>query len=248
MNASNMRTVYDATRKMISEMWFGTKKKPREPFKKCKNNKELYHLSRKIKAEQSRFLKRMIVIVDHSGKVRNEGQEYSIKSFPEMIENYLKALPPAESEEKSEVDKFYKHDFGVSFSQVLSALSHHNLEKNGIVIFCQNNRRIFPFHNVWPPTQQNLYSMYNDYILEKGHIFKNKENFLDIGCGTGIQSIIFNQNLNYENNTYCIDSNPNAIKSTDINRQVYNIYKNFKTQCLDLSEIVEKGFTSMALL
>lgn len=288
MNATNMRTVYDATRKMLTGFYFGAKKNPKDPFKNCKTNRDLYNVSRKIKSEQNSFLNRFIVIIDYTGEIRNSGFEVKLKSLKEIIENFKESqveedplgdtTSPKDSDSQNEnidfekerlglkdneitvkpskkgfednigtdtsLEKYYKHDYGVCFTRLLSILAHDNIEKNGIIIFALMNKRVYPYSNVWPPTQQNLYSLFNEYILEKGHIFKTSENMLDMGCGTGILSIIFNKNLEFKNKTYAFDINKNAVKSTNVNRQIFEIYEKFHTQCFDLNYLVDQNITS----
>jgi len=70
---------------------------------------------------------------------------------------------------------------------------------------------------------------------------------LDIGCGTGALSIIFSENLDYKNNIHCIDRNPNAIKSTSINMQIFDIYENFKPRTMDLSDAISKNMSAEIL-
>jgi len=120
MHDSNMRTIYESSRKMLSEHWFGTKKKPKDPFKKCTTNAQLYHLSRKIKAEQNRFLKRLVILCDNTGRVRNEGHEFQIKNMNELVKNFNKEFYESSDETQGEIEteETVNEDVGVKETEI----------------------------------------------------------------------------------------------------------------------------------
>lgn len=49
------------------------------------------------------------------------------------------------------------------------------------------------------------------------------ETCVDFGCGTGVLPIVLSENAKYQGKIYSVDSQPNAIKSTDINTQIFGL-------------------------
>ena len=58
---------------MLQTLYFGTQKKFKNPFKKCKNNKDIFDLHRRIQMEQKSFLNRMCIINTYNNDIRLKG-------------------------------------------------------------------------------------------------------------------------------------------------------------------------------
>ena len=44
----NLEQIYECSKKKIENLFYGDLKRPKNPYKNCKNNKEIFHLSRKL--------------------------------------------------------------------------------------------------------------------------------------------------------------------------------------------------------
>jgi hypothetical protein len=58
---------------MIDEIYFGDKKRVKNPFRKCANNKEIFDLHRRILVEKKNIINRILVLVDKDGLLRLRG-------------------------------------------------------------------------------------------------------------------------------------------------------------------------------
>jgi hypothetical protein len=58
---------------MIDEIYFGDKKRVKNPFRKCTTNKEIFDLHRRILVEKKNIINRILVMVDKDGSLRLRG-------------------------------------------------------------------------------------------------------------------------------------------------------------------------------
>lgn len=59
--------------KLMNELYFGTIKKPKNPFSKCKSANEVFNLNRKILIEKKNLLDRLCMVVNYDGSLRVKG-------------------------------------------------------------------------------------------------------------------------------------------------------------------------------
>ena len=88
-------------------------------------------------------------------------------------------------------------------------------EKNTNII---SKYRIFNYYNVFPPTNKILYKFIFNQLKKNQNFLKSKKNFLDIGSGSGILSVLYRKAVqNRKTKFYSLDKNPDAVKNTLMN-------------------------------
>ena len=55
-------------------MYFGDKRRIKNPFRNCKTPLEIFHVNRKIQQEKQSMLQRVLVLFNSDGSLRLEGQ------------------------------------------------------------------------------------------------------------------------------------------------------------------------------
>jgi len=94
-------------------------------------------------------------------------------------------------------------------------ISQNNMQSTGIKVHCLNNQLIYPYYGVWPPTQQAYLNLFSNYINQHKNL-KSFKNIADLGCGTGVLSIIAKE-AGFLGSFYAFDNNSNALESTRFN-------------------------------
>ena len=70
---ANVDLIYKRTKKLVEEFYFGDKKQPKNPFRNCKNNADIFNLNRRIIYEKKQMLNRILILVNYDSKVRLKG-------------------------------------------------------------------------------------------------------------------------------------------------------------------------------
>jgi len=229
----NMRAIYRSYQKKLYMQFYGTKKKPRNPFKNCKSNKEIFNLSRRIKIQIKSLLTRICIIVnyDASLRIRGENVPYS---------DTLKSLLHPEKTAKDDTKVgFYKHDYLIPVSYWQGIHSSDQWEKAGIPVEFLGGKKIYPLYSVWPPTNQHYLTLLNDYLEENKDIIKAKKPILEIGSGTGVLSFMLVHKCGCKD-IYAIDSNIKAVECTRYNAQILDVAGAIKAFPMDLVQSVNE--------
>jgi len=228
-----MRAIYRSYQKKLYMQFYGTKKKPRNPFKNCKSNKEIFNLSRRIKIQIKSLLTRICIIVnyDASLRIRGENVPYS---------DTLKSLLHPEKTAKDDTKVgFYKHDYLIPVSYWQGIHSSDQWEKAGIPVEFLGGKKIYPLYSVWPPTNQHYLTLLNDYLEENKDIIKAKKPILEIGSGTGVLSFMLVHKCGCKD-IYAIDSNIKAVECTRYNAQILDVAGAIKAFPMDLVQSVNE--------
>ena len=125
-------------------------------------------------------------MLEPDGKLRLHGS--NVPSHTEQFTNLI------ESQNKSfaQFDKYSQPNYFVSFQLLQGITSAAEWQKNGIPIEVLNKQMIYPQYGVFPPTSQEhlkLLDLWLQEIKNPGKV----ENVIDLGCGTGVLSVIANK-------------------------------------------------------
>lgn len=230
---ANMFATYNGVKRRILKDIYGTAKSPKNPFQKCKTNKEIFDLHRRILIQQKHILARICLFVDYEGSIRIKGDQKS--SIPTSLT--LKAILEQVSK-SGEEGSYFKNDFIVPVSYWLGLNSSDEWEKKGISIDVLGGAKIYPHYSVWAPTSQHYLSIFDEYIEKKKSFLKSRKNTLDIGCGTGVLSLILNKKCEGIKDIYAVDSNKKAVECAKINSQIFDASEITRIEQLDFVDAV----------
>ncbi len=99
-------------------------------------------------------------------------------------------------------------------------------------LFVFRNFRILRTPGIKMPANRGVYN-----FLEKSIKIRNSSSMLDMGCGTGILSVLFSK---YAGKITCADINPDAVECTKINALINNV--RLKAVQSDLLENIKGRF------
>ena len=190
MHFKSCRTLYENIRKIVTEGYFGTAKKPKNPFRNCQTRKQVYHLSRMIEAEQKTFLDRICVIATSEGHLRVKGVEDPSSAKIKNFGKFSSKLAELSSDSPSE-EEYYSRDILLPFGEYLKAKSNESFVAAGAKLQALGGKQISIQAGVWPPTQQHVYSLFKEFVGSKLDYLSEKKAVLDIGAGTGVLSLIY---------------------------------------------------------
>lgn len=236
---TNMNALYNGYKRKIYEQFYGTSKRPRNPYKNCKTSTEIFNLSRRIKIQIKQFLTRICFIVDYDGSLRVKGENIP---YSDTLTNILSNKGNTDATKVG----FYKHHYFVPVGYWQGIHSSDEWEKAGIRIEALSDKKIYPLYSVWSPTSQNYLTLLNNYLEEKVNMVKSRRNILDIGCGTGVLSFMVVQKVGSKD-CYAIDANPKAVECTSLNRQILDMTDSIKVGKLDIVNAIKRNETEQAL-
>jgi len=237
----NMIGLYNGYKKKLYAQFYGTSKKPRNPFKNCKNNAEIYNLNRRIKMQISNSLTRILFIVDYEANLRVKGQNLTISETLKGI------ITPGLAQEVEQTKiGFYRHNFLIPVSFWQGIHTSDEWEKSGIIVEALLGKKVYPLYSVWSPTSQTYLSLLENYLEEKRNMVKSRKNVLDLGCGTGVLSYMFVQKTGLKD-VYAVDKNKRAVECTLLNTQLLDMTDSIKVGNLDVVDTVKANLTEKKL-
>ena len=101
---------------------------------------------------------------------------------------------------------FKKPDFFVPMTVLEGLASSSNLLKRGIQIHCLQSRLIYPLYGVWTPTTQEYLNLLSNYVSQMSNKYSRFKTMVDLGCGTGVLSLVMSENGKFNGQIYSIDS------------------------------------------
>ncbi|KRX10569.1 hypothetical protein PPERSA_05389 [Pseudocohnilembus persalinus] len=167
------------------------------------------------------MLDRICVLVNYDGSLRLKGGCPDVSLMKKFCNSFYKPTT-----------QVIKHDFLIPFNSFLGINSADQYEKTGVQIQALNNKKIFPLYGVWPPTQQHYYKLLEDFIASSRNLLATPRNIIDIGCGTGVLGLIFNQKSD-NSLVYALDKNEDAVKCSRLNSQIIDVAERYNAQCFD---------------
>jgi len=157
----NMMQIYNGFKILMEKAFYGTTKKPLNPFRGCKTPTEIFNLSRRIKLNEKSLLTKVFVMSDYDGNLRLKGENRQLSTIKNLFKIQQEEVAPTKGL------GFYKHDYLLPISFWQGANSSEEYEKKGITISLLNNKRIYPKYGVWSPTSQHYLKLLDNYIEEK---------------------------------------------------------------------------------
>jgi len=237
----NNITLLKAIRKRLYEGYFGTEKHPENPFRNCKTPAEIFNLSRNIKFEIKMKLSRFGFVLLRNGEVNILHKEGSVIQNNINIQNISKEfiknheLMIRNSADSFEENKFNRYDYFLSAEMFEGIISANNYIQKGISIPILGDRKVYTSYGVFNPTRQDYLHLFDSYLRDNIRDLKlNTSRCADIGCGTGILSLIMSQ---YElPRIFAMDINENAVAATKSNAQALGYFDNIKSVKFDIAE------------
>ena len=155
----NSILLYKSLKKKLNEKYFGTSKKPLNPFEKCKTTKEIYHLSRNIKVSLSSKLSKVGYVLYKNGDVNINHKDSSILqnnlNIRTIILDFIKNHEENIKIYTSANDKFNKYDYFIPTKLYEGIISANSYIQKGIPIKVLGERKIYPMYGVFSPTRQD---------------------------------------------------------------------------------------------
>jgi tRNA1(Val) A37 N6-methylase TrmN6 len=237
----NNITLLKAIRKRLYEGYFGTEKHPENPFRNCKTPDEIFNLSRNIKFEIKMKLSRFGFVLLRNGEVNILHKEGSVIQNNVNIQNIAKEFIKnheviiMSSPNSIEENKFNKYDYFLSAEMFEGIISANNYIQKGISIPILGDRKVYTSYGVFNPTRQDYLQLFDSYLRDNVRDLKIKTNrCADLGCGTGILSLIMSQ---YDlPRIFAMDKSDNAVQATKSNAQALGYFDNIKSVKFDIVE------------
>lgn len=240
---------------ILTEVYYGTRKRPKNPFRNCKSPKEIFNLSRRISLEINGKLKRIGAVCTEAGEVLLKGEQHKILDINRLAEFTAEepvktpaagtTFKPASTTElsteqaKADMEKYYKRDYFLPVTTMLTAVSLQNLQFEGVKLDSMGGLKLYSRKGVWPPTFDRIYSLYRAYLDERSHFLKEVSGVLDVGTGSGVLAYILHKYLDKEQVIHAIDINPEAIKTVAMNSNILNLQHKINPVLLDFAELAD---------
>jgi hypothetical protein len=231
----NSVALVKAIRKKLYSNFFGTEKDAKNPFKQCKTPSEIFNLSRNIKFNIKMQMSRLGYVLLKNGEVSIIHKDTSILQNNITIQNINKDFIKIHEESVTQDQKFSKYDYFLSAEMFETIISVNNYMQKGIPVPVLGNKKVYTNFGVFNPTRMDYLELFDSYLRDNMRILKESvNNCIDLGCGTGVLSLIMSQ---YGlPRVFAIDNNDNAILSTRTNSQAFGYFENIKALKLDLVE------------
>lgn len=176
-------------------------------FHRCELPYEVFHVQRRTKLAIKQQLARLGYLTLRDGQVELKGQ-----NKPDF--KILNDLLP-EWEGRFELGSaFSKPDYFLPFEMAIGLNSAEQLQTKGIQIHSLNSRLIYPLWGVWSPTTQEHLNLLSNYVSQSKARYQGYESLVDLGCGTGVMSIVVAENGGYQGKIYSVDSQTRALEAT----------------------------------
>ena len=235
----NALSLYKSIKKKINMKYFGNEKEPSNPFRKCKNAKDIFNLSRNIKFNMKMESSRLGLILLKNGEINIQYKEISTLqkniNIQAINKDFINEHEKLVNSNNLQNDKFSKYDYFISMEMFEGIISANNYIQKGIIVSALGNRKVYSNYGVFNPTRQDYINLFDSYLKENiNEIKKTTKNCIDLGCGTGILSFLL---CNYGlDRIFAIDKNSKAIEATKLNSQSLGYHENIKELLFDLKE------------
>ena len=147
-------------------------------------------------------------------------------------------------------DTYAKPDFFVPIPVIEGLASSEALSKKGIMVHCLDSRLVYPKYGVWTATSQEYLNLLSNYVQQnKSRYGKQFRNAVDLGCGSGVLSIVMGENGGYQGPIYAFDNIKEAVEATQMNSQIFGMGGRVNAKELDIVDLyfndVEKDAASL---
>ncbi len=232
----NTISLIKAIRKKLYSNFYGSEKDPKNPFKHCKIPSEIFNLSRNVKFNIKMQLGRLGFVLLKNGEVSIIHKDTSILHNNLTIQNINKDFIKMHEESiQSQDQKFNKYDYFLSAEMYETIISVNNYMQKGINVGVLGNKKVYTNFGVFNPTRMDYLELFDSYVRDNlRNLKENVKNCIDLGCGTGVLSLIMSQ---YGlPRIFAVDNNENAVLSTRTNSQAFGFFENIRAVKLDIVE------------
>jgi len=219
----NLSDLFKSIEKTMKCSYFGTKKKPRNPFSHCKTPKEIFNLNRRILIEVKQSLNKIVFMINYDGSVRLKG------NFPSL--NQLKLYLTRQFKDPKE--PFLRHDYLIPYNIYKGMASAEAFEKAGIPLKVLDEKKIYPLYGVWSPTKQGYLELVADYIEKNPKKMKDAKQAIDLGCGTGVLSMLLLLKGGLKK-VFGVDKSLIAVRNSRLNAEILEVGDKFKGEIMNL--------------
>lgn len=245
----NSVSLFKSLRKKLMQNYFGTEKQPENPFRNCTSPKEIFNLSRNIKFNIKMQLSRIGFVALRSGEVsithRDASTLHNNIHIQTIVKDIIKSHEAAIAQSGVQMDKFSRYDYFLSAETYEGIVSSNNYVQKGITVKALGDKQVFTNYGVFNPTREDYLGLFSNYLRENTKDIKHfVKNAIDIGCGTGILSLIMASHGIPR--IFAVDSFDKSIEATTTNVQALGYVETIKPVQLDLvEEYSEKAETQL---
>ena len=109
-----------------------------------------------------------------------------------------------DAETNFELEAMTKPDYFAPYQFVEGLVSSREFAKKGMPVACLANKRIYPEYGVYMPTHQEYLNLLQNYLQQQK--ISDSSHLVDLGCGSGILSIIAKESGDFKGKYTLIDS------------------------------------------
>ena len=90
-------------------------------------------------------------------------------------------------------------------------------------------------YGVYMPTAQEYLNLFSNYISQCD--LSKREHIVDLGCGSGILSLVAKENGKFKGTYTMIDSNETALECSKLNMELFGIFERINFRNVDISDL-----------
>jgi len=117
-----------------------------------------------------------------------------------------------------------KNDFFVSSPFLDGLVSSIEFAQKGMQVHCLKSKNIYPLYGVYMPTAQEYLNLFSNYVTQNN--LQSKENLVELGCGSGILSLIAKENAGFTGAYTLFDINENSLECAKLNLELFGQFEN----------------------
>jgi SAM-dependent methyltransferase len=237
---SNEYQVFDGHQLNLDKLVESIKKKNEEKIAKQKDKPlaEQFHVTRQWKGYETALFNRLLLAFDFNGNSMSFRGDTSVNGL-DTLERFIN---DTKAKLRENIKAFQLHEGTTELSQAIRDEKLKLLEGiNGVAIGYKHwqglrsadqwrkqgvfvkalGEKIYPFWSVFVPTRQDYIDLFAEVIKSTNLLKDLTTPILEIGCGTGVLSILMAKNLLGKNNQKIIatDVSPFAVENTRFNAE-----------------------------
>lgn len=128
-----------------------------------------------------------------------------------------------------------KNDYFVSSPFVEGLVSSIEFAQKGMQVHCLKSRNIYPLYGVYMPTSQEYLNLFSNYVTQNN--LASKQHLVELGCGSGILSIIAKENAGFKGSYTLFDINESSLECAKLNLELFGQFDNLNLQNADLVDL-----------
>jgi SAM-dependent methyltransferase len=134
---------------------------------------------------------------------------------------------------KDPKEPFLRHDYLIPYNIYKGMASAEAFEKAGIPLKVLDEKKIYPLYGVWSPTKQGYLELVADYIEKNPKKMKDAKQAIDLGCGTGVLSMLLLLKGGLKK-VFGVDKSLIAVRNSRLNAEILEVGDKFKGEIMNL--------------